>query len=459
MNRSAFDLARGGRDLPVVRRAKGTTAGQAGYVIQSGMTDIFRAGAFGNDNFEVQYKQASTGLWLPAISVNKTTGAVTLPVAPVVTDQSGTRAAISAAQIAAMAAHNVVLNGAIDVSQELGTTGATLVNNTAKYIADQIEAMYNHGAGTAVVTSAQIAAASFGAVLPGFPFGHQIKATTAIAAPANGDFAKHRIKIEGSRIAHWGWGAAGAAAIVIAFQYYSTASGVALVRLSNSAGDRFYYHEITVASGWNFYAFSIVGDASGTWLTTTGIGLVAEVFSSGKETTPGSSLDAWGATAKNQTTNSTNLLGTNNNQTILTGIYIDVGTQLPVAADMPNLMRPSDQETALCQRYFEMISWNLGKAFISQGQSISATLGLYPIFHAPKRAILSAITLSAASDFEMRDGSNNVAGTISALAFSSASSPTVTTVLGTTSGGLANPGSSQLYTALSGAKLKLDVRL
>lgn len=262
------------------------------------------------------------------------------------------RSNIGAAQLAAMASHNVVVNGAMDVSQELGTTGATLTNNTAKYILDCVEAMYNHGAATAVVTSAQLAAASFPTALAAFSFAHQIKATTAVTSPANGDFAKHRSKIEGYRIAKWGWGAAGAVSIAIAFQYYSTASGTAFVKLSNSDQSRCYYHEITVAAGWNFYAFTIAGDTSGTWQATTSAGLVFEVFSSGKETTPASSLDAWGSTNKVQTTNSTNLLGTNNNLTLLTGLYIDCSTQLPLAGHLPVLMRPFSEELKLCQRYW-----------------------------------------------------------------------------------------------------------
>lgn len=269
-----------------------------------------------------------------------------------VADYAAARASISAAHLSAMAFNNVVINGGIEVSQELGTTGATLVNNTAKYTADMVEGMYNHGAATAVVTSGQIAAASFGAVLPGFPNGHRIKATTAITSPANGDFAKHRFKIEGYRVAKLGWGAADALDIVVAFQYYSTGSGTAMVRFSNSAGDRFYHHEITVAAGWNFYAITVPGDTSGTWLKTTGIGLNVEVFSSGKETTPGSTLDSWTATGKIQTTNSGNLLDTNNDETVVTGLYIAPGTQLPVAADLPKLMRPFDQELLLCKRYW-----------------------------------------------------------------------------------------------------------
>lgn len=250
-----------------------------------------------------------------------------------------------------MAFNNVVINGNVCVSQELGTTGATLTNNTAKYIADCWEAMYNHGAATAVVTSAQLAAASFPAVLPGFKFGHQIKATTAITSPANGDFAKHRTKIEGYRIAHLGWGAAAALDIVYAFQFYSTVSGTAFVKFSNSDQSRCYYKEISIATGWNFFAGKIPGDTSGTWQETTSAGLVIEVFSAGKAASP-AAPGSWGATNTTQTTNSTNLLGANNNQTILTGLYISGGVQIPASSELAKLMRPFPYELWECSRYY-----------------------------------------------------------------------------------------------------------
>ena len=321
----------------------------------------------------------------------------------------------------AAAARNPVVNPAMDVSQELGTTGATLVNNTAKYILDCWEAMYNHGAATAIVTSAQLASGSFPSPIAGFQFGHQIKATTAITSPASGDFAKHRTKIEGYRVAHWGWGASGASAIVVAFALYSTGSGVAFVKLSNSDQSRCYYHEITVAAGVNFFAFNVPGETSGTWQATTATGLTAEVFVSGKETTPASSLDAWGATNKVQTTNSTNLLGTNNNLTILTGVYIDVGTLLPVAADLPRLMRPkAEEEHQRCKRYWRWLTNGVGQAKSSTSAYIGVSHDSPPMRTTPNYALVtgtgaltelgvSGRTLSAIAD----DAKSPTGGTLS----------------------------------------------
>ena len=76
------------------------------------------------------------------------------------------------------------------------------------------------------------------------------------------------------------------------------------------------------------------------------------MFSAGKAASP-VAPDAWGATDTTQTTNSTNLLGTNNNLTILTGLYIEAAAPLPASSELPMLMRPFPVELNLCERYWE----------------------------------------------------------------------------------------------------------
>ena len=267
-------------------------------------------------------------------------------------EQAVVRANLYASPFDAMAFDGMQVNGGVDISQELLSVGATLTNNTNRYIADCWESMYNHGAATAVVTSAQVANASFPSTLNGYSFGHQVKATTAISSPANGDFARHRHQIEGQRVARLAWGTSGAQSISVALQLYSTASGTAFLRVTNSAGNRAYHTEITVSAGWNFVTKTIAGDTSGTWQTFNASGIILDVYVSGKTASP-ATPDAWGATPAIQTTNSTNLLGTNNNTTIVTGLFVVPGIELPNLARHQFLLRPHDTEMILCQRYLE----------------------------------------------------------------------------------------------------------
>lgn len=310
-----------------------------------------------------------------------------------------------AAPFDALAYNGMQVNGNVDISTELGTTGATLVNNTNKYTADCWEAMYNHTAATAVVTSGQVAAASFPVALPGYSFGHQIKATTALTAPANGDFGRHRHQIEGYRVARLGWGTASAQPIAFAFQFYSTVSGVAFVRATNSAGNRAYHREITVAAGWNWIAQTIPGDTSGTWQATTSAGLIIDIFSAGKAAAP-ATPDAWSATPAIQTTNSTNLLGTNNNLTIVTGFIVLPGIELPSLARAALIMRPFDAELLLCGRYLRKLGFStIGRWYGGRTESTTVAVITFPL--TPAMRAIPTVTKVGAGTITINDGSVN----------------------------------------------------
>jgi hypothetical protein len=275
--------------------------------------------------------------------------------------QALARKNLYAAPFDAMAFLGSEVNGCAQVSAELGVGDNTLVNGTSKYTADCWEGAYNHGAATAVLMSGSMAAASFPSVLPGFPSGHFLKATTALSSPANGDFARHRQKIEGYRVSRYEFGAAGSFGIAIFARWYVTASGVGMIRVMNSAGNRVYHREVTLAAGWNTVREVIDGDTSGTWLKTNGIGLIVDFYCAGKESTP-ATPNAWGATPKLQSTNSTSMLGTNNNQSIITGFKV-----LPVVSlnELPSseraalICRPFPEELALCRRYWQS-TYNTG---------------------------------------------------------------------------------------------------
>jgi hypothetical protein len=447
---TAKTVAEGGDGHLRYKLSKESASKTLSLLFQDNFSGRAEVGLTGDDDFHFKVSPDGSS-WLDAVVIDRTTGK--LSIGQGFSDPAAIRAKTGAAPFSALAYNNAAVNGGISVSQELGTTGVTLTNNTARYTADCFEAMYNHVAGSAVVTSAQIPASSFGAALAGFPFGHQIKATTAITSPASGDFAKHRSKIEGYRIASWGWGASGALDIVAAFQLYSTASGTAFIKLSNSDQSRCFYHEIAVAAGWNFYAFSVPGDTSGTWQTTTSTGLTFEVFSSGKETTPASSLDTWGSTNKVQTTNSTNLLGSNNNCTILTGVYVAAGPQLPVAADLPNLMRSHPETLSLCQRYLAVLEAPVsGTPTIAMGQAFSSTQSMVAVpLPALTRVPVTGITIAAAGNFAARSATASLL-TLTALSFIS-STTTIAQLNATVASGLAAGDASGLIALNSSARI------
>ncbi|MGH6771116.1 MAG: DUF2793 domain-containing protein [Xanthobacteraceae bacterium] len=345
-------LAEGGNGDLRWKMSKEGAANTLSMLFQTAASGHAEIGLTGDNDFHVKVSPDGAA-WLDAVTIDRTTGKLALGQG--FADPADARAKLAAAPFDAAAFSGMQVNGRVDISQEFGATGATLASGNAKYTADMWEAAYVHIAGTAVVTSGQVAASSFPVSLPGFSFGHRIQATTAISSPVNGDYALHRQKIEGHRVARLGWGASGAQPIAIAFRFYSTAAGTAFIRLGNSAGNRFYYREFAVATGWNFIAETIPGDTSGTWEQTTSAGLIVEIFSSGKVASP-AAPGAWTATGTIQTTNSTNLLGSNNNQTIVTGFVVLPGIEFPEQSRLPLIMRPADEELRRCMRYFQNIT-------------------------------------------------------------------------------------------------------
>jgi hypothetical protein len=346
---TAKTVAEGGDGNLRYKMSKESAAKTLSLLMQTNFSGRAEVGLTGDDNLHIKVSPDGSS-WLDAVTIDKSTAKLTLGAG--FADQAATRGQLAAAPFDALAHNGMQVNGGADVAQELGTTGATLASGTAKYIADCVEAQYLHGAGTAVVTSAQLAAASFPAALPGYSFGHQLKATTALSSPANGDYALHRWRIEGYRVARLGWGTSGAQPLAYAFQFYSTVAGIAFVRFANSAKDRNHYKEITVAAGWNFVSGTIAGDTGGTWNASNGTGLIVEVYAAGKASSP-VAPGSWTSTSAVQTTNATNLLGTNNNTTIMAGLIVLPGLELPPSDRAPLIVRPFDQELMCCQRYYE----------------------------------------------------------------------------------------------------------
>jgi hypothetical protein len=357
-------------------------------LMQTNFSGRAEIGLIGDDDF--RFKVSADGSsWLDSIVIDRTTGKVAFSQG----------LAVPAAPLDALAFNGMQINGNVDVSQELGTTGATLVTGTEKYIADLIAAKYVHGAATAVVTSAQIAAASFPAVRSGYSFGHQIKATTAITAPANGDYAYHRFYIEGYRVARLGWGAAGAQPLAFAFQFYSTAAGTAFARFTNAAANRAYHREFVVAAGWNWITGTLAGDTSGTWEKAASAGLIVDIFSSGKAAAP-AAPDAWSATPATQTTNSTNLLGTNNNLTIVTGFLVLPGIEVPTSDRASLIMRPLNQELIICKRYWQKVQWTLWGYASGANERVNITV----TFPVEMRQAPTVTRVSIASHSNVRAG-------------------------------------------------------
>lgn len=305
---------------------------------------------------------------------------------------------------------NLIINGDMRIAQR-GTSFAGA--SSGDYSLDRWA--YNH-VGASVVTVTQDTSVPDNAFSRSF----KVDVTTADASIAAGDLALINQKIEGLNCIGLAQGTANAKTIAASFRVSSPKAGIHCVAIRNSALDRNYITEYTVAVAdtWETKTVIIALDQSGTWLETNGNGLDLGFALAAGSTYQGAA-DTWQAGNLFATANQVNCLDNTANNFLITGVQLEVGS---VATAYEQ--RLFGTELALCQRYYETTSEVL--AYIDSGTATSAKIAWY--FKTKKRA---APTIALAASFSSSDMNANAAG-----GTTSSSSP-VATVDGTNKGSFA----------------------
>jgi hypothetical protein len=400
----AKTVAEGGDGHLRYKLSKESAAKTLSLLFQDNFSGRAEIGLTGDDDFHFKVS-ADGSIWLDAITIDRATAKIAANQG--FTNPTTTRAQLYAAPFDALAFNGMQLDGSGDVAQTNGTTQLTLANDTETYVTDMFLAGYKNAG--AVVKARQLGAGSFPASLSGYANAVELKATTALASLANGDYAKHIALIEGYRVARLGWGASGAQSLAYAFQYYSPRSATIFVKLSNSDRSRCYYDEKAVLTGWNWVTASVAGDTSGTWDKTTGIGLRLEVFSGGKAASP-ATAGSWGSTNTTATTGSTqNNLSSTNDAALVTGLIVLPGIELPLPSRAPLILRPYGEELQSCMRYLETIDGSDGSPLASGfAENADHLYGIVP-FKVRKRAT-PTVTVPAAANFRSNAGFAQING-------------------------------------------------
>ena len=133
----------------------------------------------------------------------------------------------------------------------------------------------------------------------------------------------------------------------LSFWVRSSLTGTFGGALQNGAGNRSYpfSYAVVAANTWEQKAVTIVGDTSGTWLTTNGIGIEA-FFSLGAGSTVSGTAGAWAASGLISATGAVSVVGTNGATFYITGVQLEKGSTA-TSFDY----RPYGTELALCRRY------------------------------------------------------------------------------------------------------------
>ena len=177
-----------------------------------------------------------------------------------------------------------------------------------------------------------------------------------------------RQHIEGYNVADLDFGKSSAKTVTLSFWVYASIAGLYSGALKNGAYDRSYVftYNINSANTWQKVTITITGDTTGTWTTdnTTGMILWFAIGNSVAATSP--SNNAWLTGDYRGASGTTNVMGTNGATFYLTGVQLEEGSQ---ATGFEYRQYP--QELALCQRYYEQVTYDYGGA-ITTGQAINA---------------------------------------------------------------------------------------
>lgn len=237
---------------------------------------------------------------------------------------------------------NRIINGDMRIDQRNAGAAVTINSATNTYTLDRWNGFGQAADGVFTVTQSSVAPA-------GFVNSALVTVTTADTSLGATQTYSLNQPIEGTNVADLGYGTAAAATVTLSFWVRSSVTGTFGGAVTNSAGNRAYpfTYAISSANTWEQKSVTISGDTTGTWLTTTGIGLYLR-FSLGAGSSVSATAGAWTSTASVvSATGATNLMATNGATFYITGVQLETGS---VAT--PFERRPYGTELNLCYRYY-----------------------------------------------------------------------------------------------------------
>ena len=219
---------------------------------------------------------------------------------------------------------------------------------------------------------------------------------TADTSVATGDLTCFLQKIEGLNTYQLGWGTSDAETVTLSFWVKSTKTGIHSGAFKNSAQDRSYVFEYTVnvSNTWEHKTITVAGDTSGTWLTTSGIGVqVTFALMAGTDFTK--TAGSWGDGNNYGSDNQVNVMDSASNEWYITGVQLEVGEQAT-----PFEHRSLGEEKFLCQRYFRDLCSGISGSVLSLVTHYAATNAVGTFVLSPEmRTTPTAIAVSDASHF------------------------------------------------------------
>jgi hypothetical protein len=236
---------------------------------------------------------------------------------------------------------NRIINGAMVIDQR--NAGASVTQSNA--VVYTVDRWYSFGTVASKFTIQQSTDAP-----TGFRNSAKITSSSAYSVGASEQFIFTQA-IEGFNTGDFGFGAAGASNITLSFWVKSSLTGTFAGGVSNANTDRSYpfSYIISAANTWEQKSITIVGDTTGTWNTTNGVGLYVNLTMGAGSSFQGT-VNTWNTTNVKSVSGATSVVGTNGATFYITGVQLEKGSTA-TSFDY----RPYGTELDLCMRYCEVL--------------------------------------------------------------------------------------------------------
>lgn len=243
---------------------------------------------------------------------------------------------------------NRIINGDMRIAQR----GTAAVTTNDAFPVDRFRLSFANSTGAFSAEQSTTAPA-------GFVNSLKYVTTTADASLGATEYAILHQAVEGTNVSDLAWGSVDARPVTLSFWCRSSVTGTFGGTIRNSAANRSYVFSFAVnsANTWEYKTIAIPGDTSGTWLTTTGVGMYLSI-AMGAGTTLSGTAGSWSGSSLVGVTGGVNLIATLNADFYLTGVQLETGS---VAT--PFERRPYGTELMLCQRYYYRMKPASGDAF------------------------------------------------------------------------------------------------
>ena len=298
-------------------------------------------------------------------------------------------ASLASASETALSNRNIVINGAMQISQR---STSVAISSVGYHTLDRWRTALS---GLGSWTQTQSTDVPTGA---GFASSLKMDCTSADASPAAGDYLQVATRIEGQDVQRLKYGTSSAESMVLSFWVKSTKTGVNVVSFYQDDGAKQISGSYTIGTSntWEYKTITFVGNTVNAIVNDNSRGFqVAWYLGAGSNRTSGTLRTTWTAYATaDEAVGQVNNADSTSNDWLITGVQLEVG---PVATPFEH--RSYGQELALCQRYFYgHVTGNLQVAYNGGFYGNNSATG-HVYFKVPMRAAPTPIKVTGADYF------------------------------------------------------------